>query len=875
MKRSGVRRLFSLSLRRDRWADEVEEEILTHLTIRAERLQSLGMSPQAARDEALRRFGPLDDSRRQMIEAATHREEYMRRRETFAELKYDLAFALRSLSRNRGWATVAILTLALGIAATTAVWGAASTLLLHPLPYPGANRVVHVDLMPMSGGAAGVNVVISASADVVKGWRKDSRSFEALEPYISDELPVMIGDEPEDMMTTRVLPSFATFAGVRPIRGRMFSDADIAAKAPVALLGESLWRTRFAADPGVVGKSFTVGSQVVRVIGVMPASLRTPTIGDQPTGVWMPADLADSKAGYRVVGRLKPGVEPEIARRELDDIAQRTQGTKGLPFRAAVTKPGQSVNFRSSLLMLAGAVLLVLLVAGANVAHLVMARALTRQRELAIRSAVGASRGRLGRQLMTETITLSVIGTVFGTALGFASLRALIAIRPGSLSDLDIAYVDGRTLLATFGIAILAGVVFGALSSLAGDRASGQALRAGAAALFSRRGERLRSTLVVSEMALSTVLLVGALLLVRSVVELQRWNAGFDPKGLYALTFRPSPSMFATPAARGAATHELADAISRIPGVQSVAVGTPVPGFRSFSIGALEIDGEAPAPRDASGFIDVGQVSPAFFRTVGTPLVEGRVFSDTTAASREVIINEGFARHHWPNGSALGRRMRISFQGQGGDWLTVVGVAKDISYSGPRGDRSAPYLYTPSPETRSPSILLRTTNPQAIDEARALFKSRIGRVQLTVTSAEAVMARGLAAPRFIMLLMAGFTVLAVVLAAVGLYGMMAYAVVQRTREIGIRIALGASRDRIARSVVGRGARLGVLGASVGLLLALWATRLIEKSLFGVGRLDATSFIAGGVLLVLIAVVACLAPMRRAIAVDPMTSIRAD
>jgi ABC-type antimicrobial peptide transport system permease subunit len=219
--------------------------------------------------------------------------------------------------------------------------------------------------------------------------------------------------------------------------------------------------------------------------------------------------------------------------------------------------------------------------------------------------------------------------------------------------------------------------------------------------------------------------------------------------------------------------------------------------------------------------------------------------------------------------------MRISFQGQGGDWLTVVGVAKDISYSGPRGDRTAPYLYTPAPETKRPSILLRTTTPAAIDEARALFKSRIGKVQLTVTSAEAVMARGIAAPRFIMLLMAGFTVLALILAAVGLYGMMAYAVVQRTREIGIRIALGASRDRIARSIVGRGARLGLLGASVGLLLAFWATRLIEKSLFGVGRLDVTSFVAGGVLLVLIAVVACLAPMRKAIAVDPMTSIRAD
>jgi putative ABC transport system permease protein len=875
MKRSGVRRLFSLSLRRDRWADEVEEEILAHLTHRAERLVALGMSPQAARDEAVRRFGTLDESRARMIEAATHREEYMRRRESFAELRQDLAFAFRSLSRNKGWATVAILTLALGIAATTAVWSAASTLLLHPLKYPGASRVVHVDLMPTSGGVAGVSVVISTSGSVVRAWQRDARSFEALEPYQSDELPTVLVDEPADLMTTRVTPGFAAFAGARPIRGRNFSAADVAAKAPVAMLGEGLWRAQYGSDTAIIGKSIRVGSRVVQVIGVMPASLRTPVLGDRPTEVWLLADLMNERDGFRVVGRLRPGISTETARRELDLVAQRVSGMSSMPFRAAVTTPGQSVAFRSSLLMLTGAVLLVLLVAGTNVAHLIMARALTRQRELAIRAAVGASRGRMGRQLMTETITLSVVGTLLGTVMGFAALRALIAIRPNSLSDLDLAYVDGRTLAATFGIALVCGVVFGVLASLAGDRATGLALRAGAASLFSRRGERLRSTLVVSEMALSTVLLVGALLLVRSVIELQRWNAGFDPAGLYALSFKLPPSSFATPAARGAATDELASAIARIPGVKSVAVATALPGNRNFSVGALQVEGDPAPPANESGLIDVGSVAPSFFRTMGTPLVEGSLFSDTTAASHEVIINEGFARHRWPNASAVGRRMRIAFQGHSQDWLTVVGVAKDISYSGPAGDRTAPFLYRPAPQAQNPGILLRTTNPAAIDEARALFKSRLGKVQLTVTSSEAAMARSLAAPRFIMLLMAGFTVLSVLLAAVGLYGMMAYSVVQRTREIGIRIALGASRDRIARSVVGRGAALGLGGAAIGLLLATWATRLIEGSLFGVERLDASAFILGGALLVLIAVIACIAPMRRAISVDPITSIRAD
>ena len=871
MKRSGVRRLFSLSLRRDRWAREVEEEILTHLTIRAERLQALGMSPQAARDEALRRFGPLDESRAMMIEAATHREEQMRRRETFAEVRQDLAFALRTLGRNKGWAAVAVVTLALGVAATTAVWSAASTLLLHPLDYPEADRIVHVDLMPESGGATGVTVVVSATPQVVEAWQKNAKSFETLEPYMTDDRPATIGDEIEDVVTTRVSPTFAAFAGVRPILGRDFAATDASTKAPVVMLGEGTWRTRFAADPAVLGTTIMVGQKALRVIGVMPSRLRAPTVGDKPTQLWTLADMTNKDEGVRVVGRLRPGVSPDAARRELNAIAQRTN----TPFRAAVSTPGEAVSFRSSLIMLTGAVLLVLLVAAGNVAHLLMARALSRQRELAIRAAVGASRVRLVRQLMTETITLSVIGSVIGAALGFGALRALIAIRPSSLSDLDIAYVDGRTLIATLVVAVLSGVVFGAIVSVAGNQASSLALRTGGAMMFSRRGERLRSTLVVSEMALSTVLLVGALLLARSVIELQRWNAGFDPKGVYGLTFRLPSAGFATPAARAAATQELAGTIGRMPAVQSVAVATVVPGMRNFAIGALEIEGEPAPATSVNGFIDVGSVSSSFFRTMGTPLVEGRIFSDTTANSTEVIINEGFARKHWRSTSAIGRRMRIVFQGHQQEWLTIVGVAKDISYSGPRGDRTAPFIYKPAAQHTTPGILIRTSNPATIEEVRALFKSRVGKTQLNVISAEAKMAQSLAGPRFIMLLMVGFTALSLILAAVGLYGMMGYAVAQRTREIGIRIALGATRDRIARSVLSRGAVLGATGAVIGLLLAVWATKLIEGSLFGVERFDTMTFLGGGLLLVVIAVVACLAPMRRAVSVDPMTSIRAD
>jgi predicted permease len=878
MKRSGVRRLFSLSLGRKRWADEVEEEILTHLSIRAERLVALGMTPQAARDEAIRRFGPLDESRAAMIDAATHREEYMRRREMFAELYHDLAFTARTLARNKGWATVAVVTLALGIAATTAVWSAASTLLLHPLPYPDASRIMLVNLMPTTGNSTGVQIAVTGPSRLIRAWRAENKSFESLEPFSFSERPVGSGSDTVTVPSTRVLASFAGFAGTAPVRGRNFTPAEVAAKEPVVLVSEAFWKKYLGSDPGVVGRSISVSSRPHRIIGVMPNTLQAPQIGSDPSQLWLPLDLSNENASYRLVGRLRPGVSAEMAARDLDTVTARSgvYASDKLAFASAVTPPGKTVSFHDSLTMLAAAVMLVLLVAGANVAHLILARSVGRHREIAIRTALGASRPRIVRQFMTETLALTAIGCGLGAGLGYLGLKVIVAFRPDALGELAMAHIDGSAMLLVLAAAVTCGILFGLIATANHSRRPvGDWLRAGVVSSFSRRGERFRSILVVAEMALSAMLLVGATLLTRTVIKMQQTDVGFDPAGLYGLDLQSSTSINDT--AKGVAMRQLLERLRGIPGVKGATLTDALPSYRNFSIGALQIEGGEPPRSGTSSFIDVASILPDYFRVVGATLVEGRPIQDTLGTSREVVINEGFARRHWKPGQAVGHRIRIT-QGGGGDWLTIVGVVRDVTTGGPTGDKSAPFLYTAAIPESMPGlgIVVRTDgNTATTAMILAAARSQPATSRVMQRSAERVIASALAGPRFIMTLMVIFSTLALVLAAIGLYGMMAYAVAQRTREIGIRIALGATQDVIARSVVGKGALLGVGGAAVGLTLAFWATKMIEGSLFGVSRLDPGSFVAGGVGLVLIAIMASLIPTLRAIRVDPMTSIRAD
>ena len=812
----------------------------------------------------------------------------MHRTEYLDDLRQDFSFAIRTLGRQKGWTAVTILTLALGIGATTAVFSVVSSLMLNVLPYPHADRIVYVEQQPSQGNSTGIRVTITPSAKVVRAWMQQSHSFEALVGTSLGPKTLKTLGEPSRVMAADVFPSFPEFAGQRPLRGRMFTEQDILNGGRVVALSEAFWRERFGADPGVLGKVITLNDTSYMIVGVMPAALRLEQ-RTRPTDVFLPLDVRDDKRGMAVLGRLRPGVSIAAATRELDSIFARTaESSDGkAPFKTMISTPAQRVRMRDSLLMLTAAVGLVLLVACANVAHLLLARSAARQRELAIRAALGAGRWRLLRQLLTESLMLAFLGSGCGIVLGWAGLHGLIALRPSSYDDIKLAHLNAFTLWVAVGLAALSGIVFGVIGAVQSSRYSAHdTLKSSAtSASASTRHHRGRALLVVTEMALSGMLLVGATLLIRSVTNLQRADLGFDPKGLYAVSLPANALVGETPAARAAFMTELVSRLRQLPGVRSAAIASVTPGSRSFSIGRLEIDGETPPPKGTTSFVDVNHVEPGFFATMGIGLVQGSTFSDTSANARQAIINAGFARKHWGDASALGRRIRIAQSDLSGKdeqpansepWLTIVGVAHDAATTGPGSESSAPLIYTASGATSSPNVMVRTSgDAKALAPVAGILRTMGVRRAPTIDGTESFLSRALSAPRFIMLVLSIFTGLALTLAGVGLYGVMAYAVTQQTREIGIRVALGASSSRIARGVLGRGTWLAVTGAVIGLVAASWATKMIENQLHGVTRSDPLSFIAGAIGLVLVAIVACVVPTRRALAVDPMTAIRAD
>ena len=802
----------------------------------------------------------------------------MQRTEYFGDLRQDLSFALRTLSRNKSWTVVTILTFALGIGATTAVFSVVSSMLLHPLPYPDPDHVVLVDQQATQGSnKMGVDVSILTSTPVIKAWRAQSRAFTALEPYGTSTVEMSEAVPPVELNAGTVMPSFAQFAGVKPLIGRGLIAADTVARRSV-VLGEGLWRTRMGGRDDVIGTKMRIDDSLYTIVGVMPNVLRVPGAAARSIDVWLPIDMNEDH-GYSVVGRLRGAATPVAAARELNAIEERTnQGPLGgAHFTTRIRRPAEVVSFRDSLVLLASAVALVMLIACANVAHLLLARSASRSREMAVRTALGAGHGRLVRQLLTESMLLSLVGAAFGVGIGWLGLKAIVALAPRALASLTNARVDATTLAIAVGVTVLSAIVFGLLGGMqAAPNATHDALKAGAtSASHSRRADRVRSLLVLSEMALSATLLVGASMLIRSVINLQHTDLGYAADGLYAVRLTFPHSAERDSARRDAVITELEARVRAGSGVTSVARTNSPPGWFFFRIGALETQGEPPAPNGATSFINGNTTEPSYFQTMGIRFVEGSTFDDTTAVSRQVIVNEGYARKHWPRGGAVGHRLRIAYNGKG-DWYTIVGVVNNVASAGPMADVSAPMLYFPASNHQQKALLVRTSgvaNP--LTSLRSLVAAVDPRLMVEIESARQTAAASIAEPRFVMALLAVFTGLALVLAAVGLYGVMAYTVAQRTREIGIRIALGSPRGRIARLIVLRGLALAVVGAAIGLGVSAWGSKLIASSLFGITRSDPASFIAGAVVLVAVAMAACVIPTRRALAVDPVSAIRAD
>ena len=862
-----------------RGVEDLDEELAFHLDMRIQDYVAQGLSDAEARAAAHQRLGDIAGARAQCV-AVTHRtERRMTRTRIIDSLRQDLAFALRTLGRNKAWAAVAIITLALGIGANTAMFSVVNHLLLNPLRYPDAGRIAVVFQAPKSGSPTGHTVMVTPKAKLIEAWRANARTVESIEPYRTTDVTIeRTGAEPRSASVAMVLPGFADFAGARPILGRMFTAAEAKGEATVGLLAEGSWRSHFGGDRGVLGSTLLVNGRTTTIIGVMPGSLALPRSQEGAIDLWLPLDLSRHEFGMLTVARVRDGVTFAEAQRELDAIASSPDVATpdATEYDTQLKAPADMIGFKQSLVLLTGAVGLVLLIACANVIHLLLARASTRQRELAIRAALGAGRGRLFRQLLTESALLSFTGCLAGLLLGWVGLGLMIRTRPDSLSDLASVKMDGATLALTTMIAVLTALLFGVVGAIQAARHStNDALKAGSLTTSGRRG-RARSLLVVTEMALCMVLLVGATLLLRSVMHLQRIDPGFNPNGLYALELGLPDDRYKSDAAKQAFFTEALRRARSVPGVEAATLVSSAPPMSTFLLGALQVEGQpAPSPGSTS-LIRYNGVRAEFFQITGMRIREGTTFTDTSEAAAQAIVNEGMAKKLWPGQSAIGRRLRVVYNNSG-EWRTVVGIVADARLSGLTDDASEPILYGTSISVFQPALLVRGPEDSRVLAALAAIPrqidSRLPPPQ--VRDIGETMRKSTARPRFTLFLLGVFAIVAVGLAAVGLYGVLAYNVAQRTREIGIRMALGASRRQVARSVLTRGLLMTGNGAAIGLLAARGGTTLVAFALYGVRETDAVSFATAAVALLTIAVMAALVPMRRAISIDPVIAMRAD
>jgi predicted permease len=865
-----------------RVADDVDDEFAFHLEMLVRHYRARGLDERSARDAAERRFGNRGVTRQDCLTIGHRRERRMTRVQSIDALAQDARYGLRTLVRQKAWTTVALLTMALGIGASTAVFSAVNSIILNPLPYRAADRVVMVWQTDAKSG-----VLLGPNPRIVEAWRAQAHTIEAFEEVGSGRMTLTGRGDAAQLPAARIAADFPAFAGVPLIAGRTFQPGEmVPGGAPVVVIGEQLWRERFGGAQDVVGQQVTLDDKRYTIVGIAPARLRLPFSPSQDIGAWVPLIKDSTYFGGLVVARMRPGVSREAATAELGGIIERN-GLDPSPtdkqFVVKLVRAGDLVGFRTSLFLLAGAVLLLLLVACANVAHLMLARGATREREMAIRAALGADRWRLARQLLTESTLLAAAGCVGGVLLGYLGVRVLAALRPQSLSALSLTHIDGRVLIVSIALSALAGLAFGCAAAMHAVRHSASdSLRAtGPSAGGAPRTHAVRSLLVVTEMALSAMLLVGAALLVRSVVKLQQVDVGFDPHRLYSMEVNLSPALYPSGQERAAFMDRVAESARRLPGVAAVTIstGTP-PGFGGLMLSPIEVEGGATIA--AANAVPMNFVKPDYFRVLGIRL-EGSTFTATSIAADEVIINRGFAKKFWPGETAVGKRFRFkggAKQKADEDWKRVVGVADDVPSRGLASDRADPFLYEPIDPKYGPDqayVTVRTRDGAVpVAALRRIVTQMDPRlVPPPVSAVEADLARTIATQRFTMTLLAVFASLAVLLSAIGLYGVIAYVVAERTREIGIRIALGATASHVARLVVLRGLALSVGGLALGLTAAVWGTRVLKSVLFGVAGTDAPSYIAAASALLAVSVLACLVPMRRAVRIDPVVAMRGE
>jgi putative ABC transport system permease protein len=803
----------------------------------------------------------------------------------------DVRYGVRMLWKKPVFTLIAIITLALGIGANTAVFSVVNSILLRPLPYREPERLVLIN-----HDYPQINLKASVSAFGYRHYRDNAKSFEHVTAVQQGSFNLTGGGEPERINGARVTANFFPLLGAQAGQGRvLLPEEEADGRNRVAVLSEAFWQRRFGGAANVLNQTITLNGENYTVVGIMPAGFQFGREVGFNVEVWLPLTFPPEMLTSNnltneflfVIARLRDGVSFQQAQAEMDTLAdglraQYMQGATRQNWGLTISSFNELIvgDIRTPLWILLGAVTLVLLIACANVANLLLARAAERHKEMAIRAAMGAGRGRVLQQLLTESVLLSVIGGVLGLALAAAGVRVLSKLEQLRIPRFHEIGLDGSVLLFTFGLAVLTGVIFGLVPALQMARTDLQeTLKEGGRSGTSLARGWMRSTFVVVETALALMLLVGAGLLMRSFWRLQQVNPGFEPQQLLTMNLALPEYRYREPQQRAAFYQQALEQIRALPGVQAAGAISVLPLSGSNSSGSFRIEGREVPQNQSPPHGDRWAATAGYFETMKIPLVRGRFFNerDVADAPGVAIIDETMARKYWPNEDPVGKR--ITFEGPRDNprWREIVGIVGHVKHRGLEGESRVQY-YIPHGQRAQAGMFLaiRTTgNPSDLaGPVRGVLRNLDKDMPVfRVNTMEQVVADSMTLRRFTLSLLGIFAAIALILASVGLYGVLSYSVTQRSHEIGIRMALGARGADVLALVVKQGMRLTGLGIGIGLVGAFGLTRLMKTLLFGIGAADPLTYVAIAGLLATIALLACWLPARRATKVDPMIALR--
>jgi len=804
----------------------------------------------------------------------------------------DLRFALRMLLKNPGFTFVAVLTMALGIGANTAIFSVVNAVLLNPLPFPQPERLIRI----YGHFFATSQDNMSASVLEFTDYRDQTQSFEQIAAY--DDFSANLtpaGGEPERVEALFVTPELFSVLKVTPQAGRTFLPEEAQdGHDDVVLISDELWRRGFGANPNIVGEKVIVNGRNNTVVGIMPPGFSFPQRTALWKPLWFPADQYDQQRrgnrGLDVIGRLRPSVSLPIAQAEMDHLAAqlteqypRNYESRGWSISVVPLLDDYVGNARTGLLVLLGAVAFVMLIACANVANLSLTRATARRQEIAVRLALGASRFRVTRQLLTESVLLAVVGGAAGLLLATWGAGLLLRFAPGDLPRIQEVRLDGRVLAFTFAVSLITGILFGLIPALAASNPDlNETLKEGGrSGTGGAKRQRMRSAFVIAEITLALVLMVGAGLMLKSFWRLQQVDPGFNPDGVLTMRMMLPFEIYQKPPQRAAFYKTLLERIETTPGVEAVSAASIVPLMQGGSSATVSGENSAVGPTDLPVEAELRWVTPDYFTSIGTSLLSGRSFTedDVSGAPLVAVIDESFAQRHYPNDNPIGKRIKRGKLDSTRPWLTIVGVVRHIQ-SRRLDATSGVQVYLPfyqDPTAYNMSLVVRTSQPDPLllsGTLRSVIQSLDNNQPVyDVYSLRQIVGDSMAQRRFSMLLMGLFASVALVLAAVGIYGVMSYSVAQRTHEIGIRIAVGAQTSDVLKLVIRHGMKLTFIGLAIGLTAALGLTRLLETLLFGISASDWVTYAEIATLLTAVAFLACYVPARRASQVDPMIALR--